>query len=52
MNRPEYFVGIDVAKASLDVAVRPEVRPIKDPQIQALAALITRRRQLEVSKYR
>lgn len=39
-------MGIDVAKASLDVAVRPEVRPIKDPQIQALAALITRRRQL------
>lgn len=27
-------------------AVRPEVRPIKDPQTQALAALITRRRQL------
>jgi transposase len=27
-------------------AVRPEVRPIKDPQMQALAALITRRRQL------
>lgn len=27
-------------------ALRPEIRPIKDPKTQALAALLTRRRQL------
>ena len=40
------FVGIDVAKAELVVAVRPVPHPLPDTATRALDALVTRRRQL------
>ena len=39
-------VGVDLSKATLDVQVRPDVRPLADAEPQERDALLTRRRQL------
>ncbi len=47
MATTELFVGIDVAKAALDVAVRPSAEAWRvDNEAEAIAALVTRLRTL------
>jgi len=46
MSQPQLFVGIDVAKAQLDIAVRPTPCPLPDAQTEELRALLARRRKL------